>query len=131
MVHMDFEAYRGELVGYCYRMSVSLIDAEDLVQGTILRAWRARHSYDATLASVRARRRRDLRLEPLPWCLFGRCRSWLLGVCVGSHQCRTHRGHPYLVPPIAIVVVWLLLGDAPARLAFAGGVLCLAHVAVT
>ncbi len=37
----------------------------------------------------------------------------------------------YLVPPIAILMGWLLLGDVPARLAFAGGVLCLAGVAVT
>jgi drug/metabolite transporter (DMT)-like permease len=37
----------------------------------------------------------------------------------------------YLVPPIAILMGWLLLGDVPAGLAFGGGVLCLAGVAVT
>ncbi len=37
----------------------------------------------------------------------------------------------YLVPPIAILLGWLLLGDVPAGLAFGGGALCLAGVAVT
>jgi drug/metabolite transporter (DMT)-like permease len=34
----------------------------------------------------------------------------------------------YLVPPIAIVLSWLLLGETPPPLAVAGGVLCLAGV---
>ncbi|HEV3232218.1 MAG TPA: EamA family transporter, partial [Candidatus Dormibacteraeota bacterium] len=37
----------------------------------------------------------------------------------------------YLVPPVAILLGWLLLGDVPPGLALAGGVLCLAGVAVT
>ena len=35
----------------------------------------------------------------------------------------------YLVPPIAIGMGWLLLGEVPPGLAFAGGALCLAGVA--
>jgi drug/metabolite transporter (DMT)-like permease len=37
----------------------------------------------------------------------------------------------YLVPPVAILMGWLLLGDVPVGLAFGGGVLCLTGVAVT
>jgi drug/metabolite transporter (DMT)-like permease len=37
----------------------------------------------------------------------------------------------YLVPPISILLGWLVLGDVPPWLAFVGGVLCLVGVAVT
>lgn len=37
----------------------------------------------------------------------------------------------YLVPPLAVLMGWLILGDVPPLLALAGGILCLAGVAVT
>jgi drug/metabolite transporter (DMT)-like permease len=37
----------------------------------------------------------------------------------------------YLVPPVAILLSWLVLGEVPPALAFAGGALCLAGVALT
>lgn len=37
----------------------------------------------------------------------------------------------YLVPPISILMGWLVLGETPSALALGGGVLCLAGVAVS
>nr|WSY54896.1 sigma-70 family RNA polymerase sigma factor [Streptomyces sp. NBC_00886] len=75
------ESYRREIQVHCYRMTGSYDDAEDLVQETFLRAWRARDTFqgragartwlyriatNACLDFQRRTARRPKRYEPLP-----------------------------------------------------------------
>src|SRR5213078_4786848 len=49
----NLEQYRRELTGYCYRMLGSGFEADDAVQETMLRAWRAADGFEGR-SSVRS-----------------------------------------------------------------------------
>lgn len=42
----DLEAHRAALTGYCYRMLGSVVEADDAVQETMIRAWRGLERFD-------------------------------------------------------------------------------------
>jgi RNA polymerase sigma-70 factor (ECF subfamily) len=48
----DLDALRGSLLPFCYQLLGSPFDAEDVVQDTMERAWRARESFDPAVASL-------------------------------------------------------------------------------
>ncbi|MFB4299728.1 RNA polymerase subunit sigma-70 [Actinomadura sp. NTSP31] len=131
MIDEDFEArvgpHRRELLVHCYRMLGSVHEAEDLVQETMLRAWRARERYDAGLASVRTWLYR-IATNACLTALEGRARRPLPS---GLGAPSDDPGAP-LAP--ALDVPWLqpfpdaLLGD-PAALAVRRGTLRLALIA--
>ncbi|HWB70884.1 MAG TPA: sigma-70 family RNA polymerase sigma factor [Egibacteraceae bacterium] len=73
----DLERYREELTGYCYRMLGSPFEAEDAVQETFIRAWRAARGFKgrsslrtwlyriATNVCIDALRSRQRRARPM------------------------------------------------------------------
>ena len=79
----DLEQYRRELVGYCYRMLGSIYEAEDAVQDTMVRAWRALATFED---------RSGLR----PWIY-----RIATNVCIDMLKGRARRALPMDVAPVA------------------------------
>ncbi|MBV9309444.1 MAG: sigma-70 family RNA polymerase sigma factor [Solirubrobacterales bacterium] len=79
----DLESHRKELTGYCYRMLGSPFEAEDAVQDTFLRAWRALDRFEGRSA----------------------LRSWLYriatNVCLDMLNSRSRRARPMDLGPAA------------------------------
>ncbi len=79
----QLEPYRRELTGYCYRMLGSIYEAEDAVQETMLRAWRALATFED---------RAGLR----PWLY-----RIATNVCLDLLKARSRRALPMDVAPVA------------------------------
>src|SRR3954449_13320722 len=79
----ELEQYRRELTGYCYRMLGSSFEAEDAVQETMMRGWRALGSFEGRSA----------------------LRSWLYriatNVCLDQLRGRRRRATPIDMSPAA------------------------------
>jgi RNA polymerase sigma-70 factor (ECF subfamily) len=77
----ELEHHRADLTGYCYRMLGSPFEAEDAVQETLVRAWRALDRFEGRAA----------------------LRSWLFGiatnVCIDMLNARRRRALPMEVGP--------------------------------
>jgi RNA polymerase sigma-70 factor (ECF subfamily) len=124
----DIERMRRQLLAHCYQMLGSVHDAEDLVQETMLRAWRARDQFDAGRASLRTWLYR-IATNACLTALAGRSRRPLpsgLGTAFDDPEAPLAGGHevPWLQPfPDA------LLGTDPAAALLSTGRLRLALVA--
>jgi len=122
------ERMRRELLAHCYQMLGSVHDAEDLVQETMLRAWRARDQYDPDRASLRTWLYK-IATNACLTALAGRSRRPLpsgLGTAWDDAEAPLADGHevPWLQPfPDA------LLGSDPAAALLSSGRLRLALIA--
>jgi RNA polymerase sigma-70 factor, ECF subfamily len=83
----QLEQYRRELTAYCYRMLASPFEAEDAVQETLIRAWRAHERFEGRAA----------------------LRSWLYriatNVCLDMLKSRERRARPMDLGPAGEPVV--------------------------
>jgi len=124
------DPYRRELLAHCYRMLGSVHDAEDLVQETLLRAWRASGRFDGERASLRTWLYRIATNVCLS-ALAGRSRrplpSALAGPSDDIEQPLVRTELPWL-EPLPNAMVWAERAD-PAAVAVSRSSLRLAFVA--
>ena len=129
VLEAGLEEHRAALTGYCYRMLGSLFEAEDAVQETMLRAWRALDRYEgrSTLRTWLFSIATNVCLDQLAARAGGSCR-WTSGAA----------GRPRPSPPSSPDHLWvepvpddrvLPEGGDPAAVAAARDTIRLAFVA--
>ena len=124
------DPFRRELLAHCYRMLGSVHDAEDLVQETLLRAWRASGRFDAERASLRTWLYR-IATNACLTALAGRSRRPLPSAIAGPTEDIEHplvRTEVPWLEPLPDAMVWSERAD-PAAVAMSRSSLRLAFVA--
>src|SRR5690349_20484846 len=124
------DPFRPELLAHCYRMLGSVHDAEDQVQETLLRAWRASGRFDSERASLRTWLYR-IATNVCLTALAGRSRRPLPSAIAGPsediEQPLVRTEVPWL-EPLPNAMVWAERSD-PAAVAVSRASLRLAFVA--
>ena len=82
----------------------------------------------ALVGEVRRRARPEPRLDRLPGPLPHRVAFTTWAYALSQTSAGRMGATTYLVPPLAILMGWLILDETPPGLALAGGALCLAGV---
>lgn len=98
----DLEAHRTGLTGHCYRMLGSLADADDAVQETMLRAWRALDGFDgrSSLRTWIYRIATNVCLDVLGSAERRRTRPMLEGPAGTVHDALTDRPREHWLEPV-------------------------------
>jgi len=124
------DPFRRELLAHCYRMLGSVQDAEDLVQETLLRAWRASGRFDSERASLRTWLH-AIATNACLTALAGRSRRPLPSVIAGPsddiEQSLVRAEVPWL-EPLPDAMVWAERAD-PAAVAISRSSMRLAFIA--
>jgi RNA polymerase sigma-70 factor, ECF subfamily len=123
------EPFRRELLAHCYRMLGSATEAEDLVQETLLRAWRAYGSFDPAKGGLRTWLYKIATNACLSWLGSRQARTLPSDLSQPSHEPPLGPAHteiPWLQP---LPDVWLTSPSDPANLAVKRDSVRLAFVA--
>jgi RNA polymerase sigma-70 factor (ECF subfamily) len=95
---LELEPFLSEITAYCYRMLGSVFDADDAAQDTMLRAWRASHTFQGRSTTR--------------WWLY----KIATNVCIDAVRRRKRREWPLALGPSSTVDEAMLLSPQTERL---------------